>query len=80
MWVEPEVRDEIIGFTRFVVSMSALSVRKLIGFLGIQPSRFYDWIRREGMVNRHNGRIPREHWIVDEERNAIIDYCQDKVL
>ena len=80
MWVEPDVRDEIIGFTRFVVSMSALSVRKLIGLLGIQPSRFYDWIRREGIVNRHNGRIPREHWIVDEERNAIIDYCRDKVL
>lgn len=80
MWVEPDVRDEIIGFIRFVVSMSALSTRKLLQLVGIPSSRFYDWIKRQGCVNRHNGKIPREHWILDEERNAIISYCRDKVL
>ena len=44
MWVEPDVRDEIIGFIRFVVSMSALSTRKLLHLIGIPSSRFYDWI------------------------------------
>jgi len=80
MWVEPDVRDEIISFVRFVVSMSALSTRKLLQLVGIPSSRFYDWIKRQGCVNRHNGKIPRGHWILDEERNAIITYCRDKVL
>ena len=80
MWVEPDVRDEIIGFIRFVVSMSALSTRKLLHLIGIPPSRFYDWIKLPGCENRHNGKIPRGHWILDEERNAIIAYCRDKVL
>jgi hypothetical protein len=61
MWVEPDVRDEIINFVRFVVSMSALSTRKLLHFIGIHPSRFYDGIKRQGRVNRHNGKIPRGH-------------------
>ena len=80
MWVEPDVRDEIVGYTRMVVSRSALSLRKVIGFLGIHPSRFYDWVGRQGIVNRHNGKIPREHWILDKERKAIIEYCRYKVL
>lgn len=80
MWIEPDIRDEVNQFTRFVGSMSALTTRRLIGMVGIPPSRFYDWVRRQGIDNRHNGRIPREHWLLDEERKAIIRYCRPRVL
>jgi transposase InsO family protein len=46
--------------------------------LSIPKSRYYDWIKRQGQPNRHNGKIPKSHWILQEERERIIDYCKNK--
>lgn len=40
----------------------------------MQPGRFYDWRKRYGKANEHNGKIPRDHWLEDWERQAILDY------
>ncbi|MCK5920958.1 MAG: DDE-type integrase/transposase/recombinase [Methylococcales bacterium] len=40
----------------------------------VQPGRFYDWRKRYGKANEHNGKIPRDHWLEDWERQAILDY------
>jgi len=56
-----------------------LTRRWLIRQLGISPSRFYDWNQRLGQPNQHNGQVPKKHWILPQERSAIIDYCQDKI-
>jgi len=74
------VRDEIISYVLWVVALSALSVKDLIERLGIPRSRWYDWIRRGGIPNRHNGKIPKAHWIFPWERQRIVEYCRDKVL
>lgn len=37
-------------------------------------SKFYDWIHRYGKVNEHNGWIPRDHWLEDWEKEAIVAY------
>ncbi len=42
--------------------------------LGIHRQQFYRWEKRYGRVNTHNGQIPRDHWLTDEERKAILDY------
>ena len=34
----------------------------------------YDWRKRYGKVNEHNGLVPRDHWIEDWERQRVIDY------
>jgi len=46
----------------------------LVLWLGISLSKFYDWRKRYGNVNEHNARIPRDHWLTDEEKRAILDY------
>jgi len=56
-----------------------LTRRWLIKHLGLQPSRYYQWQKRRGLDNRHNGKTPREHWLFPEEREAILSYCQDKL-
>lgn len=30
------------------------------------------------MENRHNGKTPKKHWLLDEEREAIIEYCRSR--
>lgn len=46
----------------------------MIKWLGISRSKFYDWKKRYGMENEHNGKIPRDFWLTEAERLAIIDY------
>jgi transposase InsO family protein len=78
-WVEPDIRDEIVTFVEKRSSQTELSKRELIGWVGITPSRYYDWRKRTGQSNHHNGSIPRDHWILAQEREAIIAYCSDKL-
>ena len=56
-----------------------LTKRWLIQQLDISPSRFYEWNQRLGQPNHHNGQVPKKHWILPQERSAIIDYCQHKI-
>ena len=47
---------------------------RLVGGLGLTRSKYYDWRRRYGKVNEHNAWIPRDHWLEDWERDAIVAY------
>ena len=41
---------------------------------GLARGKFYDWRKRYGKVNEHNGLVPRDHWIEEWERQSVIDY------
>lgn len=51
---------------------------RFINWLGLAASKFYNWQKRYGKVNEHNALIPRDFWLEDWERQAIIDYYQKK--
>jgi len=51
-----------------------IAIRVLVLWLGISLSKFYDWRKRYGKVNEHNASIPRDHWLSEEEKRAILDY------
>ncbi len=51
-----------------------LSVRSFLGWLELAPAKFYRWRHRYGLANEHNGKIPRDHWLQDWERQAIVDF------
>lgn len=48
--------------------------KTLLTWLELSPSKFHDWARRYGKANEHNGKIPRDYWLEDWERQAIIDF------
>ena len=43
-------------------------------------SKFYDWKARYGKVNEHNAWIPRDHWLEEWEKEAIIDFHHENPL
>ena len=61
-----------------IVHKSHLTKNNLIQRLSIPRSRYYDWVKRQGIINRHNGKIPKAHWILPEEKEKIIKYCKTK--
>jgi transposase InsO family protein len=58
-----------------------LHISQLLGWIGLQSSKFYNWKKRYGKVNEHNTQVPRDHWLEDWEKEAIVafhgDHSQD---
>ncbi|MEO5334935.1 MAG: IS3 family transposase [Magnetococcus sp. YQC-5] len=46
----------------------------LYGWMELPESTFYAWRKRYGHANKHNGLIPREFWLEEWERDAIIAF------
>jgi putative transposase len=51
-----------------------LSIGWFIEKLGIVPGKFYDWRQRYGKANEHNGKVPRDFWLQEWEKQAILDF------
>lgn len=79
-WVQPDVRDEVIDYVRYYSDKTEIAAGDFIRRIGIGRSKYYDWKHRYGKVNEHNTWIPRDFWLTDFERQAIIDYHYDNPL
>ena len=79
-WAEPDVRDEVVDYTRYWSDKTSIKATKMIRWIGIHRSKYYDWVSRYGKVNEHNAWLPRDFWLTDWEKQAIIDYYHDHPL
>lgn len=43
-------------------------------WLGLATSKWHSWKHRFGKANEHNAWIPRDHWLTDSEKQAIIAF------
>ncbi len=64
----------MIDFVNRWAEKVELPAGRFVGWLGISSSKFYDWKQRYGKVNEHNSWIPRDHWLEDSEKQAILDF------
>lgn len=51
-----------------------------MAWIGIGSSKFYAWKQRYGRVNEHNGRVPRDHWVEEWEKDAIRAFYEEHPL
>ena len=79
-WAEPDVRDEVIDYVRYWSDKTEIKANKMVQWIGITRSKYFDWRRRYGQVNEHNAWIPRDFWLEDWEKQAIVDYYLDQPL
>jgi transposase InsO family protein len=76
-WVEPDIRDNVVDFIETISPKVNYKREDIITMIGISNSKYYSWVNRIGEANNHNGRIPKKHWCLDWERQAIIDYAKE---
>jgi len=79
-WAEPDVRDEVVDYVRCWSDRTGIKVMKMIRWIGIPRSKYYDWRCRYGKVNEHNAWIPRDFWLADWEKQSIVAYYHDHPL
>lgn len=65
-----------MDFVAYWTAKLEVSVKKILDWLAITPPRFYDFKQRYGKDNQHNATVPKLHWILYEEKQAIIEYAK----
>jgi putative transposase len=63
-----------VDFVRAWSDKTEIAVDRFIPWLGIARGKFFAWRKRYGKANEHNALIPRDHWLLDEEKRAIIAF------
>ena len=69
-----DTRDQVVDYVRHWSDKTELPAGCLVLWLGIAKSKYFDWQNRYGRVNEHNAWVPRDHWLTDEEKKAILDF------
>jgi putative transposase len=64
----------VVDYVRRWNERTEIPARQFVGWLGIGPSKFHDWKDRYGKRNEHNGWVPRDWWLEDWEKQAIIRF------
>lgn len=77
--MEPGIRDQVVDYVQQMRLHSILTRRWFISRIGIPMSKYYEWRKRYNQSNNHNGNSPRYWWILDGEKEAIVDYCRQRV-
>ena len=66
-----------MDYVRYWSDRTTLPATCLVGWIGIGRGKFYQWRVRYGRVNEHNAWIPRDFWLQQWERDAIVACFKD---
>jgi len=69
------VRDAVIDYVGYWTGRTGLPANRLVRWLSIGRSKYHAWKCRYGKVNEHNAQVPRDHWLEDREKRAIVTYA-----
>jgi transposase InsO family protein len=78
--VDPDVRDSVIDFTTRWSDLTEIAVSQLLAWLELSPGKFYRWKLSYGCTREAGHVVPRDHWILPEEREAIIAFHAEHPL
>ena len=70
------MRDSVIDFVARISDLTKIPASRMIPWLDISESKYFHWKKRYGKINEHNASIPRDHWIEDHEKHAIIEFAR----
>jgi transposase InsO family protein len=64
----------VVDYVQRWTERAELPAKRLLGWLELCTSKFHQWKERYGKANEHNGQVPRDWWLEDWEKQAILDY------
>ena len=68
------MRDEIVDYITHWTDRAEVPAKQLLAWLELGTSKFHSWKDRYGKANEHNGQVPRDHWLEEGEKAAIVEY------
>jgi putative transposase len=74
------LRDAVIDYVQHWSDRTEVPAKKIVDWIGIAEPKFYAWKKRYGKVNEHNAWVPRDWWLEDWERQAILQFHYEHPL
>jgi transposase InsO family protein len=78
--VAHDIRDELVDFVRRWSEQTEICYEQLVGWIELSSRKFRDWRGRYGKVNEHNFLVPRDHWLEEWEKKAIVEFFHEYPL
>ena len=75
-----DIRDELVDFVRHWSERTEICYERLTRWIGLSSRKFRDWRSRYGKANEHNCLVPRDHWLENWERRAIVQFFHEYPL
>ncbi len=69
-----------MDYVRYWKDQAEIPAKQILGWIKVPEGTFYKWRERYGKANEHNGWIPRDHWLEEWEKDAIIKFHYDNPL
>lgn len=73
-WVPHDTRDEIVDFVARWSEKCEQPAPQLVAWLGLGCGKFYAWRQSYGASRESGQVVPRDHWLEEWERQAIVDF------
>ena len=67
----------MVDYVRRWSDRTELPAKTLTGWIGIGTSKFHDWKHRYGKLNEHNAWVPRDGWLLEWEKQAVLDFQRE---
>jgi transposase InsO family protein len=64
----------VVDYVKHWSQRAEVSKRRMLAWLELRAGKFHDWQQRYGKANEHNGQVPRDHWLEDWEKQAILAF------
>lgn len=79
--MEPDTRDAVVDFVnQWTLRFDCIATKSVLSWLQLHSGKFYEWKKRYGTVNNHNGNVPRYFWLLPEEKDKIVRFYLDHQL
>jgi putative transposase len=69
-----------VDFVNRWSSKTGITVLSFLLWIGLATSKWHNWKSRYGKVNEHNAWVPRDHWLEESEKTAIVNYHEQHPL
>lgn len=69
----------MVDYIENIVNRSHLTIVNILSKLEIRRNKYYEWKKRYGTTNNHNGKQPKKHWLTPDEKKAIIEFAKDTI-
>jgi putative transposase len=79
-WVPLDIRDAVVDYVARWSHRTEIPVGRFVAWLGVTASKFYNWRARYGLANDHNALVPRDWWLEDWEKKAILRFHAENPL
>jgi transposase InsO family protein len=70
----------VVDFVQRWAGKTGIAFACFVVWLGIATSKWHHWRKRYGKANEHNAWIPRDHWLEEAEKRAIVTFYQEHPL